>query len=189
MISSTQTNQPFAGEKPKRELHPSAFLQTALERLRASGLRITQPRIKLLRALSESESPLTIDELHAQVKSECDLVTVYRCVLAFEDLQLVRRTYRYNGTTLYECDTGNGLPFRVMCKATNRVEELDPATTKDLAAAVQAITDTLRARGYSKVSHVVEFFGSDGTTLATNRTSDLPSAEPVDRVQEVSKSG
>jgi Fur family ferric uptake transcriptional regulator len=161
MISSTQTNQPFTGDQHSA----STYHQKALERLRANGLRITQARVKLLFALATSEQPLTIEELHAAVSSDCDVVTVYRCMIAFEDLDLVRRSYRHNGTTLYERNLGKTPRYRVVCKVTNRAENLDLATTKIISDAIETVEDALRARGYSSVSHLVEFFGINVTTL------------------------
>ena len=101
MIASTQTNHPLPtnnDDSPTR-----AALQIACNRLKTAGLRITQPRIAILEALIKRSLPATIEQIHAELASaSCDLVTVYRCLAAFEELGLVRRCFFHNGTSLYQ---------------------------------------------------------------------------------------
>lgn len=135
-------------------------LNVACARLKAAGLRITQPRIAIIDALIKRGQPTTIEQIHEDLADgSCDLVTVYRCLSAFEDIGLVRRSFYHNGTSLYALSLDEVHPYYAICKETNRVEAIDPATTAELRRQVLQIEETLKARGYTNVTHVVEFFG------------------------------
>ena len=158
MIASTSTNHPLADAKnnPAKNQTP---LDLACARLKAAGLRITQPRIAILTAMINRGQPTTIEQIHADLeKGSCDLVTVYRCLSAFEEIGLVRRSFYHNGTSLYTLSQGEAHPYHVVCKETNRVQEIDPATTAELRRNVEQIEQLLKSRGYNNVTHVVEFF-------------------------------
>lgn len=158
MIASTQTNHPLSGNgKTGAKTLPSIELATA--KLKAAGLRITQPRLAILAALGKCVAPTSIEQLHEDVGPEnCDLVTVYRCMAAFEEIGLVRRAFFHNGTALYEINLGQPTRYHVVCKSTNRVDELDLEIADELRRAIEAVQEKLRARGYNEVGHIVEFF-------------------------------
>jgi Fur family ferric uptake transcriptional regulator len=160
MIASTQTNHPLAGSLRTVSRTPTP-VEIATERLRTAGLRITQPRLAILAALSKRGQPTSIEQLHEDVGAEnCDLVTVYRCMAAFEEIALVRRAFFHNGTALYELNLDQSARYHVVCKATNRVEELDADATAELRRAIENVQAKLRVRGYVGVGHIVEFFGT-----------------------------
>ena len=147
----------------------STTLDLACARLKAAGLRITQPRIAILDALIKRSLPASIEQIHGDLAgSACDLVTVYRCLAAFEQLGLVRRCYFHNGTSLYQLSLGNEMIYHVVNKGDNSVEALDAATSAQLRAALAHVEDLLKSRGYAEVSHMVEFFGVTGKA-AQNR--------------------
>ncbi len=157
MIASTQTNHPIAGVKDGKDQTP---VEVACYKLKEAGLRITQPRIAILAALIKSGRPTSIDALHGELGPKaCDIVTVYRCMAAFESIGLVRRAFLINGTSLYEINLGDPNRYHVVCKVTNKVEELDAASAAELRRSVQMVEDTLRSQGYAEVGHIVEFFG------------------------------
>lgn len=167
MIASTQTNHPIVDAK-STGVKPPSPLNLACARLKAAGLRITQPRIAILAALIERGQPTTIEQIHADLETgSCDLVTVYRCLSAFEDIGLVRRSFFHNGTSLYALSMGDAHPYHVICKETNHVQEIDAATTDELRRNVLQIEEILKARGYNNVTHVVEFFGLAPQRAAT----------------------
>jgi Fur family transcriptional regulator, ferric uptake regulator len=158
MIASTQTNHPLSGN-PKAGTKSLSPVELATAKLKSAGLRITQPRLAILAALSRRPAPTSIEQLHEDVGADnCDLVTVYRCMAAFEEIGLVRRAFFHNGTALYEINLGQPTRYHVVCKSTNRVDELDPETADELRRAIEAVQEKLRARGYVDVGHIVEFF-------------------------------
>jgi Fur family ferric uptake transcriptional regulator len=159
MIASNQNNS-TSNDTGSASGTPQSPIQVACARLRSAGLRITQPRIAILSALIKRGQPTTIEQIHADLEAgSCDLVTVYRCLSAFEDIGLVRRSFFHNGTSLYSMSLGDAHPYHVICKETNTVQEIDPATTAELRKNVQQIEELLKSRGYNNVTHVVEFFG------------------------------
>jgi Fur family ferric uptake transcriptional regulator len=159
MIASTQTNAPLSGSG-KSEGRPSSKIEQATSRLKSSGLRVTHPRVAILAALCETETPTSIEKLHAMVGTgECDLVTIYRCMAAFEKIGLVHRAFFHNGTALFKLSLGQSESYHVVCKSSNQVTELDAATSEELQRAIEAVQVKLRARGYQEVGHIVEFFG------------------------------
>lgn len=158
MIATQSTPPLLVVSKPVAKASPE--VDQAVAKLKSAGLRITQPRLAILNALSNRAQPTAIEQLHADVGSEnCDLVTVYRCVSAFEDIGVVRRAFFHNGAAMYELNVGRPARYHLVCKQTNRVEELDAETTEELRRAIEGVQDKLRARGYGELSHMVEFFG------------------------------
>lgn len=158
MIASTQTNPLVGAAQPANKAASPVELATA--KLKSAGLRITQPRLAILGALSRRSQPTSIEQLHDDVGSEnCDLVTVYRCVAAFEEIGVVRRAFFHNGTAMYEMNVGRTARYHMVCKRTNAVEELDSETSDDLRRAIEVVEAKLRARGFAEVGHIVEFFG------------------------------
>lgn len=159
MIASTQTNHPLAGNGKLAAKSPT-LVELATAKLKAAGLRITQPRLAILAALSKCSQPISIEQLHADVgATNCDLVTVYRCVSAFEEIGVVRRAFFHNGTALYEMNVGRPVRYHVVCKTSNTVEELDEETAAELHRVIDTVEQKLRLRGFVDVGHIVEFFG------------------------------
>lgn len=161
MISSTQTNHPLNGSADDHEAVGSR-LSLACDRLRGAGLRITQPRIAIINILINSVQPISIEKIHTQLDGKsCDLVTVYRCLGAFEDIGIVRRSFLHNGTSLYLLSDRNDAVHHVVSKETGDIQALDTATSTRLAELIGAVEQQLRANGYENVTHVLEFFAKN----------------------------
>lgn len=174
MIASTQTNHPLTGNATAGRQSPSP-IEIATAKLKSAGLRITQPRLAILAALSKRAKPSSIEQIHEDVGVEnCDLVTVYRCMAAFDEIGLVRRAFFHNGTTLYEINLGQPTRYHVVCKSTNQVIELDAKLADELRLTVEAVEEKLRAHGYSEVGHIVEFFGVAPTAHRGGTTVPAP---------------
>lgn len=123
-------------------------------------MRITQPRIAILTAIINRGQPTSIEQIHDELAAgSCDLVTVYRCLGAFERIGIVRRSFFHNGTSLYDVNLDETNRYHVVCKESNRVDPIAPALTDELRRSINQIEESLRAAGYNDVSHVVEFFG------------------------------
>lgn len=151
MIAATQSNHPLATITTPTDTR--SVLEVACASLRQAGMRVTKPRIALLNELIRRQKPASIEEIHDSVKkSGCDLVTVYRCLSAFERLGLVHRSFRHNGTGLYHIAMGSTPRYHVVCKRCGSFEPVEyfPA---------EGVERMLASRGYTEVSHVLEFFG------------------------------
>ena len=158
MISATQTHHPL--NETEQDSPNAIALQAVCARLKSAGLRITQPRIAILETLIKRSLPASIEQIHAELSNTgCDLVTVYRCVAAFEELGLVRRCFFHNGASLYQICLDDSPSYHIVDKTSNSVGELDPELAQELSEAMRSIEQKLIARGYTDVSHLVEFFG------------------------------
>lgn len=176
MIASTQTNSPLASDSGS-SVTP---IETACIKLKSAGLRITQPRLAILADLIKRNQPTSIEQLHEELGNEaCDLVTVYRCMAAFEEIGLVRRSFYHNGTSLYVINLGEPTRYHVVSKATKAVEELDPEVSAELRKTLLAIEEKLRNKGYTDVGHIAEFFGTPpeaGGRLTSAANVSVPSS-------------
>jgi len=151
MIAATQSNHPLAAVN--QPTGTAAPLAEAHARIRHAGMRITKPRIAIIESLLRHAGPISIERIHQDMGVKtCDLVTVYRCLSAFENLDMVRRTYLHNGTCLYELTLGANRHYHIVCKSCGNTARVDYFS-------VEGMERVLQERGYTQVSHVVEFFG------------------------------
>ena len=120
-------------------------------RLKSAGLRITQPRLAILAALARHNQPTSIEQIHEEVGSKaCDLVTVYRCMAAFERIGIVGRAFFHNGTALFKINLGQPERYHVACKATNNVAEIDAETSRELRRVVEIVQEKAARDGYTE---------------------------------------
>ncbi len=173
MIASTQTNHPIA--ESKGAVKTGDPVERACARLRTAGLRITQPRIAILQALANRAKPASIEQLHEDLAhTSCDLVTVYRCLAAFQELGLVRRCYFENGTSLYQLSLEGEPVYHVVTREGNVAEQIDPKLAAEINLVATKVEAGLKAQGYTGVSHLVEFFANApraGQSAAHPRTT------------------
>ena len=159
MIESNQNNG--SAENVKTGAVRLSPLAAARDKLKAAGLRVTRPRLAILGALIARDAPATIEVLHGDVGAgRCDLVTVYRCMAAFEEIGLVRRAFLPGGACLYEINLGGPARYHVVCRKTRQVGELDAESAREVSAALGGVEERLRALGYADVGHFAGFFGT-----------------------------
>jgi Fur family ferric uptake transcriptional regulator len=135
--------------------HPSSDEQfaAALELLRTHGQRVTKPRRAMLQVLTSEHGPFSAEELHQRLSDGmCDLVTVYRCLAAMEEISLVRRCDFGDGSYRYEYNAGEHHHHHVICRGCRKVETLELCVADGLERIV-------RQMGYSNVDHTLEIFG------------------------------
>lgn len=173
MIAATQSNHPLAGVLPPK---PVAPLVDASARMRKAGMRITKPRIALIEALARRTAPVAIETLHHELSTiSCDLVTVYRCLAAFEKIGIVRRSFQHNGTSMYELVlTARPEHYHIVCKECGATEPVDYFP-------IEGVERVLRERGYAELTHLVEFFGvcpRCQQAAAGNRVAAAQAGEP-----------
>jgi Fur family transcriptional regulator, ferric uptake regulator len=167
MIASTQTNHPLPMTPPRKPSVGVPSLEDLLRAVSAAGLRITQPRIAILRTLRKQDAPISIDRLHRELKkSGCDLVTVYRCLDVFEEIGLVRHCYFHNGAALYELARADRPGYYVISRDTGSVRALDDDLAGRLQDTLQEIEQALQSRGYRGVRPLVEFVAQTDQVVA-----------------------
>lgn len=138
--------------------HPTAEAQYAgaLQTLRDHQHRVTGPRKAILAVLTHEHGPFTVEEMHGRMKEGlCDLVTVYRCIAAMEEIGLVRRCDFGDGRYRYEFNTGEHHHHHIVCRDCQRVETLDLCVADGLERMARQL-------GYVNVSHTLEIFGVCG---------------------------
>jgi len=177
MISATHSNHPMG--PVSHAVSEDSPLSEALARIRNAQMRITKPRVALIESLIQHKGPVSIERIHQDVGAEvCDLVTVYRCLAAFETLGLVRRSYLHNGTCLYELTLGSQHHYHIGCKSCGKTERVDYFS-------VEGMERMLQDRGYTEVSHVVGFYGicptcqKAATERATSAAPDRSVSPPM----------
>jgi len=135
--------------------HPSAQTQfdASLQTLRDHHHRVTEPRKAILEILTREHGPFTAEELHGLMeKGVCDLVTVYRCLTAMEEIALVRRCDFGDGSYRYEFNTGEHHHHHIICRECHGVQTLDFCVADSLERMARQI-------GYANVTHTLEIFG------------------------------
>lgn len=94
--------------------------------LQAAGLKVTQPRLSIFRALAQSgERHLSADDIHlrlAKADNEVPLATIYRVLTQFEQAGLVTRHNFESGHSVFELDSGDHHDHMI-CVETGQVME------------------------------------------------------------------
>lgn len=123
-------------------------LAHALEEMRTLGIRLTQPRRRILAALAASDRPLSSEETSARIKAgSVDLVTVYRTLTALERAGLVRRHDLGDGFRRYELtDSVEHHHHYVRCQECGQVEAF-------AGCDFDRIFRNLEHRGYRMIHH------------------------------------
>ncbi len=125
-----------------------------IESLKKSGLKLTEPRKAILLALSKSHGPFTAEEVHKLITKEvCDPATVYRTLSRLVDVGLLRRCEFGDGMARFEIAEPGTHHHHVICNRCKRIEIIDDDE-------LEQIDRFARKRGFSNVSHILEFFGT-----------------------------
>ncbi len=123
--------------------------------LKKSGLKLTEPRKGILQALVENHGPFTAEEIHKIIPRRlADLATVYRCLTSLEETGILRRCDFGDGAARYElAGDGESHHHHLICTECKRIEIVDDDEIEEIDRFAQK-------RGYSDVSHTLEFFGT-----------------------------
>jgi len=118
--------------------------------LRKAGLKVTQPRKRILELLDEAGNKhLTADDIYRvliQAGEDIGLATVYRVLNQFEAAGLVVKHNFEGGQAYYELDSGDHHDHMV-CVETGKVIEFSNAEIERLQA------DIASKAGYEIVDH------------------------------------
>lgn len=132
---------------------PAKEFDQALEVLKGSGLKLTRTRRALLEILLHEHGPFTIEQLEQKLGGSCDIATIYRNMLSFQEQQLVTPCDFGDGLIRYEWSHGGEAHHHhIICQNCGKVEELE-------LCVVQELEKLVGSRGYTDVTHRLEFYG------------------------------
>ena len=128
------------------------------EELKKVGLKVTLPRLKILKILEDAgeDHHLTAEDIYNIMLSqgeEVGLATVYRVLTQFEQAGIVRRLNFENNVSIFELDTGDNHDHLV-CLKTNKVKEfVDPVIE-------ERIRQIAEEKGYELSGHSLLIYGT-----------------------------
>jgi Fur family ferric uptake transcriptional regulator len=118
--------------------------------VKGAGLRLTDPRSEVLKALSKTEKPLSTDELFDLVVSKSvDKVTVYRNLLTLEDTGVLRRQDFGDGIRRYEIANASHHHHYVVCRGCGVAEPFDDCSF------IESTKKHLEKKGFRDVQHTL----------------------------------
>ena len=116
------------------------------------GQRVTATRLEIMSVLKSSKKPLTISEIHSRLENgKTDLATVYRTLNLFADLKIVSEIDFRDDFRRYEL-VFDRHHHHIVCRKCGRVEDVESCVLGELEK-------MLAEKGYTDVSHSLEFFG------------------------------
>lgn len=121
--------------------------------LSSHSQRITAPRLEILAILKASSKPLTISEIHGRIKNKkTDVATVYRTLNLFAGLRIVSVIDFKDEFKRYELVFDRLHHHHIVCRNCKKIENVD-------ACVLGELEKMLAKKGYTEVSHSLEFFG------------------------------
>ena len=129
------------------------LIQKAEKLIKEKNLSVTEPRKNILGFLLKNHGPFTIEEIHNGLGNKaCDLATVYRCIVQFENSKLVERRYLGNEVLRYEYKDMKNHHHHIICRDCKSVAKMEYCF-------ISEIEQMIRDKGYSDITHSLEFFG------------------------------
>jgi Fur family ferric uptake transcriptional regulator len=135
--------------------------------LKASGLKATLPRLKILEIFQNSEvRHLSAEDVYKQLLTEnldVGLATVYRVLTQFEQAGLLHRNHFETGKAVFELNAGSHHDHLV-CLDCGRVEEFfdDEIESRQNKIAAE--------RGFSIAEHALAIYGNCTKVACPHRT-------------------
>ena len=142
----------------KKCCHSPLNEDQAKDLLTHNGLNRTKGKIQIIQAISRSHKPLSVPEIHALLKDECDVSTVFRTITQFKEKNLVREVNLDEGFFRYEMSTGpdhdehDHHHHHIRCRECGDIKNIEDC---DLSAFEKAISKL----GFKNMEHRLEFTG------------------------------
>nr|WP_315250941.1 ferric iron uptake transcriptional regulator [uncultured Duganella sp.] len=134
--------------------------------LKASGLKATLPRIKILDIFQTSEvRHLTAEDVYKILLADnmdVGLATVYRVLTQFEQAGLLNRNHFETGKAIFELNAGSHHDHLV-CMDCGRVEEFFDEAIEERQNAIA------KERGFKIAEHALAIYGSCTKTACPHR--------------------
>jgi Fur family transcriptional regulator, ferric uptake regulator len=130
---------------------------THVEELKSSGLKATQPRIKILEIFQRAQRRhMTAEDVYKALLgegAEIGLATVYRVLMQFEQAGLLSRSNFESGKAVFELNEGQHHDHLV-CLTCSRVEEFFDAQIE------QRQREVALARGFELQEHTLALYAN-----------------------------
>jgi Fe2+ or Zn2+ uptake regulation protein len=127
-----------------------------LEKIQASGYKLTGPRRIVVEILANSRFTLNPSQIHAEALRKypnIGLVTIYRTLEKLEELGLIWRVHEFDGCHAYVA-APTGHQHLLVCRSCSRAEYFQGAEE------IEPISGRLEAeRGYLIQDHWLQLFG------------------------------
>ncbi|MEM6986609.1 MAG: ferric iron uptake transcriptional regulator [Pseudomonadota bacterium] len=124
--------------------------------LRAAGLKVTLPRLRVLEVMEKSDRRhMSAEDVYRKLiesDAEVGLATVYRVLTQFESAGLVYRRHFDGGQALFELNDEDN-HSHVVCLKTGHVEEFSDPVIED------RLREISKELGYSMVDHTIVVHG------------------------------
>ncbi len=124
--------------------------------IRAAGLKVTLPRLKILDMLEVNASRhLSAEEMYKALLEEGEeigLATVYRVLTQFEAAGLVKRHHFEGGSSVFELNQGEHHDH-ILCVKCGRVDEFYDEVIEDRQTAIAI------EKGYKMTDHSLYIYG------------------------------
>lgn len=128
-------------------------MESAVGRMKEKALRITTPRLAMLKALSEAVTPISAEEIHTQAgDGVLDLVTVYRNLDSLEEAGIIQRHPIERGRNLYALVSQDHHHHHVICRRCGKIERLPGCDASKLETSA-------KAQGFKDLTHIMEIYG------------------------------
>ena len=128
-----------------------------LSELKASGLKVTLPRLKILEIFQNSEvRHLSAEDVYKILLSynfDVGLATVYRVLTQFEQARLLQRNYFENSKAVFELNEGSHHDHLV-CLDCGSVEEFFDEEIENRQTIIA------KEHGFQAMEHVLALYGS-----------------------------
>lgn len=138
-----------------------------LERLRAAGHRLTQPRQVVVEAVAEQRSRFTAGELCDDVARRAPSVgraTVFRTMQLLAEAGVLERVHGDGGRDAYIVDSrGHHHHHHMVCGTCGAVVSLEGCGLEDF------VTDLASRYGFAAEDHLVEIYGRCAACRELNR--------------------
>ena len=141
---------------------PQARYTAIVDKLKASGHKMTPQRLAVARILARSEGHPSVERIYEQLRIDfptMSLATVYRNVMLIKSLGEVLELGFADGSNRYDGNRPYAHPH-VICVRCKKI--LDP----DLDSLASMAGDVARETGFEIISHRLDFFGLCGNCRA-----------------------
>jgi len=139
-----------------------------LDKLEASGYRLTAPRRAVVKVMAQSHFIRDPTQVFLESRQSCSslgLVTVYRTLEKLEELGLIQRVHRQDGCHSYIA-AGSGHQHLLICNLCNKAEYF---SGDDLAPLIETLGKKL---GYDIQEHWLQLSGICSQCQQKKKASD-----------------